>query len=162
MSLNNISLPPQLVADLYHKSLVQSTASPVPSKSGFTFLGKNEKHILIVVNNADVPYLPDAELNFLTNILSACQLGLADVAIINWQTTSPKDPAPIFEQLNSRQVILFDMAPAAFGMADNVSHYAIVSQQGRQFVAAPSLTTLEKNKEAKKQLWGALKQLFAI
>jgi len=162
MSLNNISLPSRLVADLYQNVLVQGTASAVPVKKDVPFLGKNGKHILIVVNKADAPYLPDNELSFLTNVLSACQLGLMDVAIVNWNHLEEKNPEFLFQQLKSRQVILFDVEPSAFDLPTNLQQYAVAKNDMHQFVAAPSLSEIEKNKEAKKQLWMALKQLFGI
>lgn len=162
MSLNNISLPSRLLADLYQNVLVQGTASAVPVKKEVPFLGKNGKNILILVNNVDVPYLPDNELSFLTNVLSACQLGLMDVAIVNWNNPENKNPEVIFQQLKSRQVILFDVEPSAFGLPANLQQYVVAKDDVHQFVVAPSLSDIEANKEAKKQLWMALKQLFGI
>lgn len=162
MSLNNISLPSHLLVDLYQNVLVQGTASAVPVKKPVSFLGKNGKQILILVNNADVPYLPDTELSFLTNVLSACQLGLMDVAIVNWNNLEDKNPDELFRQLKSQQVILFDVEPLAFDLPSNLQQYAVVKNDVHQFVAAPSLSAIENNKEAKKQLWMALKQVFGI
>jgi hypothetical protein len=162
MSLNNISLPSHLLVDLYQNVLVQGTASAVPVKKPVAFLGKNGKQILILVNNADVPYLPDNELSFLTNVLSACQLGLMDVAIVNWNNLEDKNPDELFRQLKSKQVILFDVEPSAFGLPSNLQQFAVVKNDRHQFVAAPSLSAIENNKEAKKQLWMALKQVFGI
>jgi DNA polymerase III psi subunit len=162
MSLNNISLPSQLIADLYHHALVQDTARAMPVKKAVPFLGKNEKNILIVVNKDDAPYLPDNELAFLTNVLSACQLGLSDVAIVNWNNSNDKKPEALFEQLFTSKIILFDVEPSAFGLSPDIQQYAVVKGVVHQFVAAPSLSEIEKNKEAKKQLWMALKQLFSI
>lgn len=162
MSLNNISLPSQLLADLYQNVLIQGSASAVPVKEEVPFLGKNGKNILIVVNKNDAPFLPDKELSFLTNVLLACQLGLADVAIINWNKLAEKNVDEIFEQLKSKDVLLFNTDPSLFGLPENVEQYAVRKTEGRQFVVAPSLTEIEKNKEAKKQLWLSLKQLFGI
>lgn len=162
MSLNNISLPSPLIADLYQHVLIQDTTRAVPVKKKIAFLGKNGKNILIVVNQADVPFLPDGELSFLTNVLSACQLSLADVAIINANSLRDQTADELFEQLNSRQVILFDVEPSAVGLSAKLPHYQVVQQVSRQFVAAPQLSDIEKFKEAKKQLWTALKQLFGI
>ncbi|RYZ27735.1 MAG: hypothetical protein EOO10_11820 [Chitinophagaceae bacterium] len=162
MSLNNISLPSQLLADLYKNVLVQGSASAVPVKVDVAFLGKNEKNILIVVNKDDAPFLPDNELSFLTNVLSACQLGLADVAIVNWNKLKEKNVEDIFEQLQSREVLLFNIDPSMFGLPEEVQSYSVNKMGSHQVVVAPSLSEIEKNKEAKKQLWLALKQLFGI
>ena len=162
MSLNNILLPSQLLADLYQNVLIQSNASAVPVKSDVPFLGKNEKNILIVVSKTNTPYLPDNELAFLTNILSACQLGLMDVAIVNWKNINTHTADDLFNQLNTRKIILLDVDPSAFGLPGNRQQYTVIKDDVHQFVAAPSLSEIEKNIEAKKQLWMALKQLFGI
>ena len=162
MSLNNISLPSSLIADLYQNALVQDTARAVPVKKNLSFLGKNGKNILIVVNKSEVAYLPDNELNFLSNVLLACQLSLADVAIVNWQNSGNQQPQHIIEQLNSAQIILFDVQPALFGLNNDTPHFSITKTDNVPVVTAPSLSEIEKNKEHKKQLWMSLKTLFGI
>ena len=74
MGLNDIQLTPALVHQLYCNSLVdiniinQKDTIPVPH------LGKNEKQVLILVNEPGFAYLPDAGLLKLTEILNACLL----------------------------------------------------------------------------------------
>ncbi|NTS43598.1 hypothetical protein HRG84_22150 [Flavisolibacter sp. BT320] len=163
MSLNNISLPSQLLADLYHDSLVEGTATPVPvTKTTVPYLGKNGKNILIVVNKPDVPYLPDAELSFLTKILTACQLSLLDVAIVNGNRFDGEDATEALTQTAARFVILFDVAPTLFGLPAQTPLFTVQAADGLPFVAAPALNKIESSKEAKGQLWISLKQLFGI
>jgi DNA polymerase III psi subunit len=162
MSLNTILLPPQLVAGLYHHTLVGGTATGMPQKPPVPFLGKAGKNILIVVNKPDAPHLPDNELAFLTKVLMACQLGLADAAIINWSNMPHHDIAAIMNQFSAKSVILFDIEPTHFHLPSGLPLYTVHSFEGRQFVAAPALKEIEKTKEAKGQLWLVLKQLFCI
>jgi DNA polymerase III psi subunit len=162
MNLNNISLSPHLIADLYHHSLVEGHATAMPQTPPVLSLGKGGKGILIVVNKPDVPYLPDSELDFLTKVLLACQLSLADVAIINWNKAPHHDAESVMEQFKARHVILFDLNAAQFGLPSNLPPYSVYPVHDRRFVAAPSLHQIEKTKEAKGQLWVALKQLFGL
>lgn len=162
MSLNDIALPSQLVADLYRRSLVGSIATDVPQKPSVPFLGRNEKRILIVVAKPKTSHVPDDELAFLTKVLQACGLGLADVAIVNWSKAPHQDVEAVMEQLKAKEVILFDVKPANFGLPADAPLYTVVKFQNRQFVVAPSLSEIEKTKETKGQLWTALKQLFGI
>jgi DNA polymerase III psi subunit len=162
MSLNNISLPSQLLADLYQHSLVGGFATAVPQKPPVPFLGKNGKNILIVVNEPEVPYLPDPELDFLTKILTACQLSLMDVAIVNWDKAPHHDVDAMIAQFSAKAVLLFDLAPLQFGFSHSSPLYAVQQKDSVQFVAAPALHEIEKTKEAKNQLWMALKQIFGL
>ena len=162
MSLNHISIPPQLLADLYQHSLIGSPATAAPQIPPVPFLGKNGRNILIVVNQPEVPFLPDAELAFLTKILTACQLGLMDVAIVNWAKAPHHDAAAVLAQFSAKALILFDLAPLQFGLAHALSPYTVGNDGGVQFVAAPALHEIEKTKEAKNQLWMALKQIFGL
>lgn len=162
MNLNNISLPPQLIADFYQHALVSDTETALPQTPPVTALGKGGKGILIFVNKPDVPYLPDNELEFLTKVLSACQLGLADVAIINWNKATHQDTAAIMEQFGAKEVILFDVDPVYFHLPAGLPVYSVYPFQKRQFVAAPALQQIEESKESKGQLWTVLKKLFCL
>lgn len=165
MSLNNISLPPQLVVDLYRCALIDepATAMPVPQKAALVpFLGKAEKNILIVVNEPTAPYLSDGELAFLTKVLTACGLSLADVAIVNWHKLPNHNAAALMEQVNAVTVLLFGVSPQSFALDADVPFYTIQQAGKRPLIAAPALNEIEKTKEARQQLWLALKQLFSL
>src|SRR6476661_1685011 len=87
MSFENIQLSPSLIQDLYKDVLIVENDRPLNSialkepRNGY--LEKNEKNIQVLINEADSPYLSDEDLNFLTGILNACRLSIADVAIVN-------------------------------------------------------------------------------
>jgi len=162
MSLNNISLPSQLLADLYQHALVGGHATAMPQTAAAPFLGKNGKNILIVVDQPNVPYLPDHELAFLTKVLTACQLGLLDVAIVNWQKLPQPNAGALLQQFKAKSVILFDLDPTLFGLAPDQVLYQVQKESETAFVAVPALREIEKTKEAKHQLWMALKELFGL
>ncbi|GAA4731501.1 hypothetical protein [Flavisolibacter ginsenosidimutans] len=161
MSLNNISLPPSLLADLYANVLVQSQTGATAEEKPVSFLGKNKKHILILVNQTDAAYLPEKELQFLTAVLSACQLDLSHVAIVNWALLEEKSLAVLQRQLSPQKLLLLDIKPEEAGLPE-VQVYAVQAQNEFEFVAAPALAEIEKTKQAKSNLWVALKQLFCL
>src|SRR3954463_13782427 len=97
MSLNNIQLKPQMVAELFGDNLLETKAEPVSSATGPTFLGSNGKGIAVVVNHDRYAYLPEAELTFLTNVLAACKLGLADIALFNFARMTEGNAAPLIQ-----------------------------------------------------------------
>jgi hypothetical protein len=47
-------------------------------------LGNNKRQITVVVNCPTDVYVPEADLQFLTKMLGACKLNMADVAIVNY------------------------------------------------------------------------------
>ena len=103
MGLNDLNLSPNILAALYPSSLVnmdktdavpqpqpiqptaaELTAEPKSIKAmDWKYLGNNQKNILIVVNYDNAVHLPDEELNFLTNMLTACKLNLGDVPVLD-------------------------------------------------------------------------------
>ena len=95
MSLNSIKFEPTDIAFLFKNSLVeidaeqqalpQTKIETVQINTGWKYLGENKKKTLVVVRNADAVHIPDKQLSFLTKLLAACNLNLADVAIFNFQ-----------------------------------------------------------------------------
>lgn len=161
MSLNDIKLSPHLTANLYTSHLIKPEKTEFTKEVKINFLGKNEKRILIVVNNTECAFLPDNELNFLTSVLSACSLSLADVAIIN-HNKNTESYQLITDQLNTTSVLLFDLSPSDFGLPVNFPDFQVQKVDKIQYLAAPSLSLVELNKDLKKSLWNALKRMFGI
>lgn len=179
MDLNNINLPSSVVADFYKSSLVDtgeiaakapqpvvSVEQPViaaqqPATKGLRFLGDNKKNILVVVNSDQTVHLPDEELQFLTKLLSACKLSLADVAIvnINQQAITYKE---LLAALKGRSALLFDIEPSAFGLPMSFPHFQIQPFASCSFLYSPSLKELENDKLLKSKLWVSLQRLFGL
>ena len=181
MDLNHIELPAFVIADLYHSSLVEdnstSLKNPVvaevikekilpvsPADPGSTWksLGSNQKNILIIINNKEAVHLPDNELTFLTGILGACKLSLADVAIVNCNNHPEVSYKELTSSFKSKIVLLFDMEPASFGLPMSFPHYQIQAFAGNSFLYSPSLKELENDKLEKSKLWVCLKRLFNL
>lgn len=160
-----------MVADLYSEVLVAGItepgaavaepSSPSPVNAPLNILGKNEKKVLVVVDNEAMAFLQDNELTFLTNILTACKLSLADVAIINWHHVQA-DYQQVLTQLESKTVLLFDVAPLRFGLPFNFPPYQVQQFDKKTFLFAPSLHIVEENLGEKKNLWNALRTIFNI
>ncbi len=176
MSLNNISLSAGIIADLYPSALVETgegqqhptlpvnTGSETVSKSpqtGLKFLGENRKNILVVVDCQDAVHLPDDDLQLLVNMLTACNLGLGDVAVLNRHGHAA--PYKTFtEELKSRVVLLFGVEPSSFGLPMSFPHFQVQPFTGVSFLYSPSLKELREDKVLKSKLWVTLKRLFNI
>ena len=57
MSLNNIQLKSNLLADLYKDSLVETNTKTMPAKRQVKYLGNNQKKVLVIVSHDSVPFL---------------------------------------------------------------------------------------------------------
>jgi hypothetical protein len=166
MSLNNIQLQPKMLADLYpnvliETNIVNSAVDSAENKS-LKYLGKNEKKILIIVANAAVPYLPDSELGLLTNILSACRLSLADIAIINSYNMEHTELQKSIQQLEAQSILLFGIDPLSIGLPINFPQFQLQQFDKRIYLYGPELSELEQDKSLKTRLWSCLKQLFGL
>lgn len=161
MSLNNIVLSNSLLADLYPDVLVQGPATTVPVKEPVPFLGRNEKNILILVNQKEAACLPAKELDFLTTVLSACGLTLSHVAIVNRAGSERAAFADLQTQLSPKKVLLLDVNPEEMDLPAS-ELFSVRTHQEIEFVAAPPLHEIEKTKQAKSKFWIALKQLFCL
>lgn len=178
MDLNNIQLPASVIADLYRSTLVDTNTTDtnesfsksepniiIPNNltnNEWKHLGENKKNILIVVDYADAVYLPDEELSFLTNMLSACKLSLADVAISNRNNYKEIEYKELLSHFKSRVVFLFGIEPVSFGLPVSFPHYQIQPFAKATFLFAPSLEEHKKDELLKSKLWVCLRRIFAI
>lgn len=179
MDLNHIQLPTAVITELYSNVIVEPvTNTPVndinkPDKritktdpeipvTDWKSLGTNEKNILIVVNNPDAVYLPDKDLIFLTGVLGACNLSLADVAVINLYNYPDAGYKELTGYFNSRIILLFGTEPAGFGLPLNFPRYQVQEFNGKKYLHCPILNEIEKDRVEKSKLWVCLKTLFNI
>lgn len=175
MSLNDIQLPASVIAGLYPFSLVDTGTAeviqPAPAipvmegtpgtKSAWKYLGDNQKNILIIVQHTDVLHLPDEELGFLTSILTACKLGLGDVAIVNTNNHPDSSCKDHLGHFCSKIVLLFGVDPIGFGLPVDFPHFQVQSVAGCTFLYAPPLDECH-DKLFKSKLWVCLKRIFGL
>ena len=178
MDLNNIELPAAVVAEFYQSSLIESNDIPIKEKTvklvdietlpvtandaSWKSLGSNIKNILIIVKSNEAVHLPDNDLTFLTGILTACKITLADVAILNLNNHPEASYKELTRHFKSKVVLLFDTEPAAFGLPMSFPHYQIQAFANNSFLYSPSLKELENDKVEKSKLWVCLKRLFNL
>lgn len=179
MDLNHVRLSSKLVADLYHNSLIETTDKnadfagvsatieptvPVFEKSDKSWksLGNNQKSILIAVKYSNAVYLPDHDLSFLTGIISACKLTIADVAIINLHHYPELTYKDLTSRFQSRIVFLFGVEPEQFGLPLSFPHFQIQTFANITYLFSPALKELENDKDLKGKLWLTLKKIFNL
>ncbi len=161
MSLNNITLSTLLLTDLYPDVLIESYATHVPEKPVPDYTWQSKKRILIIVSKGNTKIISESELNFLNNILLACKLSLAEVAIVKWPMVE-KNYFELFQTLECKTVLLFNIDPISFGLPINFPPFQIQPHNKLTFLYAPSLSEIENNIDLKKRLWTSLKILFNV
>ena len=173
MSLNNIDLPGIVIAELYQHDLVEApgktgrkeketSAIKKAKKTSIHYLGKNEKHITILVHYPSDVFLPEEQLSFLSNVLKACGLNAGDIAIVNTAMRTV-ELETILEELETSELIVFSNIP----LLDIPSEPFTIKKIGATTVlTAPTLENMnndsEESKRQKSRLWACLKQLFNV
>ena len=172
MSLNSIKFEPIDIASLYKNSLVEINAEQqvIPLikdeteqiTTGLKYLGENKKKTLVVVRNTNAVHIPDKQLSFLTKLLAACNLNLADVAIFNFQDHNSSEFNEILNYFKPKVVLLFDVEPGEFGLPMIFPQFQVQGYKDAIFVSSPSLEVIEPDKSLKGKLWVCLKKIFNL
>ena len=121
--LSDIQLPDSVIGELYKLPLIPgekgSKITAVPEGNDqhavYKFLGKNQRHIIMIVDFRKDVFLPEEHLQFISKILEACKMNLADVAIIN-TNSAPVNIESLRQQLAPAFIILFGIEPVKIGL----------------------------------------------
>jgi hypothetical protein len=131
----------------------------------YKFLGNNRRKVTLLVHSPGSAFLPDNQLAFLTKILEACRMTIADVAIVNQATTAVTITA-LRQQLSPAIVLLFGMEPPSIRLPINFPVFKIQPYDQCTYLSAPTLDQLvlptAESRELKSKLWGCLKTLFDV
>jgi hypothetical protein len=126
-------------------------------------LGNNKQQITVVVNCPNDVYVPEADLQFLTKMLGACKLNMADVAIVNY-ATAPVAIDRLKAQLQPRSLLLFGVEPGEIQLPINFPPFKEQPYAGTSYLFTPALSQLnqetEEAKLLKRKLWDCLKRMF--
>ena len=172
MSLNSIKFEPTDIASLYKNSLVETNAKQQvlsqtdnniePVATGWKYLGENKKKTLVVIRNANTIHIPDKQLSFLTKLLAACNLNLADVAVLNFHDHNSSEFNEILSYFKPKVVLLFDVEPGEFGLPMIFPQFQVQGYKDSIFVSSPSLDVIEPDKSFKGKLWVCLKKIYNL
>lgn len=176
-------LPNTVIAQLYKNNLVladeQKTGAEKenPQHEGkknnesqsklpeIWWLGKNKKHVAILLRDETNKFIGENNLNFLLSILNACRLIPDDIAVVNIAKT-PVDYARLKETLSPSTILLFDVQPEEIAIKEKLQNYATFTYDNCTLLSAVSLDKLNGNTPEKKlekgKLWNALKSLFNL
>lgn len=183
MNADKIILPDFLIADLYKDSLVDvndlseksqqfrgklaSTENSLEASSSaaINYYGENRKNITVVINQPGNIDLNKDDFSFLSNILKACQLNVADIAIVN-TGVQKVTYAEIKKQLNAKQIILFGTEPSVVGLPFKIPLFQVQNYDNCTIIPAPAFSAInqqtQEGKLLKTKLWNSLKQVFNV
>ncbi|MEO5984965.1 MAG: hypothetical protein ABIP80_05635 [Ferruginibacter sp.] len=162
MSFEKTRLPPSLISDLYRDCLIDETPETSFNSSiseAFSYLGNNEKNVLIIAKEIKDNIEPGSDLSFLTGILSACKLKLTDVAVIDINL-SHINLDEISQRLESEKILLFGIEEDKLNLPMRFPNFQVQRFNSRIYLTAPSLSEIAHAKPLKKLLWESLQKIF--
>lgn len=163
MTLKRLTLSENAIASLYTTPLVHIPDTSAKTTSAqIKFMGSNQQHITILVNATDARFLNDKYFAFLSGILNACKLSVADVAIINIHQQKNLHHQNISTLTNPKIVLLFGVAPEEIGLPLHFPHFQVQPFNHITYLSSPSLDKIEADKLLKTQLWTSLKSIFQL
>ncbi len=180
MNFDKINFPDFVVTNLYKDTLVilnneytqqKKEKQPLLSsaknevENEIVYLGQNKKNIAIIVDEANVVHIHEENLAFLSNILAACKLNIADVAIINCNNKTIHFKI-LKEQLNSNAIILFNLDTQVIGLPFSIPNYQVQKYNEASFLMVNDFSTMlgstQEAKLEKSKLWLSLKNMFNL
>src|SRR5215471_2251744 len=95
----------KITNDIPKESIIPSAKKEGDSTKR-NYLGNYQKEVIVLVNDENNTYLNDDALEFLTGILGACKLNLADIALINFNKT-PVDFTQLKKEMRPKYLLSF-------------------------------------------------------
>lgn len=124
----------------------------------FKYLGKNQKNVLILVNDTQNDVSTEKGRELLRNIVKALQLTANDFALLNYTSCAQAQFAALSTFFSSKLVLSFGVSPSQLGL-DEKPHNTIIMQEQIQLVFSRELDLLADDQNEKKALWGSLKKI---
>lgn len=125
----------------------------------FTFLGKNEKRILILVNDQENEVSTEEGRGLLRNLVKAINLTANDFALVNY-ANYPSARIDDFDQYFDCELILaFGVNAAALNLPAQSLH-ELHSRGQTRLLFTHNLNVLVTDTAAKKILWASLQKLI--
>ena len=177
MKLSTIQLEASVIADLYKKNLVEAKKPGLPENGEKAAISKEtpgkypeqhpvpadiKKDILILVNYEGPGELPGEELVFLTNMLTACKLSIADTVIMNLNKVPNPTYKAITAKLHSKIILLFGVTPSSLELPIDFPPFQVQSLNTVTFLYSAALDEIKKDKILKSKLWVCLQKIFNL
>ncbi len=123
---------------------------------GLSYKGGNDKGIAILVHSKYETFINETNEQFLLKVLSAVDLSIEDVAIINIETQLQLSIEQLRESGFNVCLIFGELS-----VAREHNRYEVIKNAGLTLLNCDSLTDISGNIALKKSLWTSLKSLFS-
>lgn len=124
----------------------------------FKHLGKNEKGILILVNDTQNPVSTPQGTELLRKLVLSINLKNADFALVNYSAYTNAKFEHFISFFSCKLVFSFGVAPTVLGLNEMSLHQLNLFNEIRM-IFTHNLHDLDADLDAKKALWGTLKNL---
>lgn len=165
MSLDNIQLSKKERQLLFTKNLIDTTPNKVLHTVSREFeiksLGENQQHILFLVKDSQNIFLPDDEMNLLSNLILACKLSMADIALVNTYNTS-FNYMDLNNHFQPKKILIFGIQTSELELPFAIPFFQLQQFHQQLYMTSPSLKDYLNNKNLKKDLWICLQKLFLL
>lgn len=166
MSIDNIPIPGFLFRSIFGNTLVDSktgiTDHFLKEEPGVNFLGGNEKKIIFLFSDDQNKFLPDIQVKFLFDLLTACQLTMGDIALVNFFHNNTLTYRELTVQLEPKEILIFGISASDLDLPFTIPFFQMQNFQEQVYMMSPSIEELQMNIELKKQLWACLQKIFNI
>jgi hypothetical protein len=153
------AVSPQIPASSVPAPAEASSSIAATSGTVFKYLGKNQKNVLILVNDGENDVSNEAGKELLRNLVKAMQLTANDFALLNYSYYTHVKFDELSKFFSSTLVLGFGVNPAQLGLDDQPAH-SIGTHGAIKLIFTGRLDLLAGDQEGKKKLWSSLKQFI--
>ena len=143
------------IADL---SMVQEPNMVSKPKLDFKYLGKNQRNILILVNDSENEVSTEQGRELLRKLVNAIALTAKDFALVNYANYNTATYADFNDFFACKLVLAFGVNAKQLGLAEQPLHQ--LNELGEtKLVFTTNLHDLDSDQTSKKTLWASLQKL---
>ncbi|WP_316785586.1 hypothetical protein [Pedobacter frigiditerrae] len=138
--------------------IVEEPKPKMQKEWNFEFLGKNQKGILILVNDAANKVSSPQGTELLRKLVKAIELTNNDFALVNYANYLDATFDDLNRVFSCQLLISFGVGAKTLGLAEQALHQMSKAEQTRMIFTA-NLHDLDADQASKKLLWATLQQL---
>ena len=124
----------------------------------FKFLGKNEKQILILVNDKQNEVSSEQGRELLRKLVNAIALTAKDFALVNYANYEAAKFNDLHQFFGSKMVLAFGVFPNQLGLNEQPLNQ-FVAHNDSKLIFTKNLHDLDTDPTSKKLLWASLQQI---